>query len=99
MAPDNAAPPAGPPAVALDHVRVAYGDHVVLDDITVDFPAGGFVGLIGPNGAGKSTLLKAILGLVPPARGRIEVLGKKAAAQRRLLAYVPQRGELDWSFP
>src|SRR5438094_10057182 len=99
MASSSGAVPAGTPAVAFDRVRVAYGDHVVLEDISVAFPAGGMVGLIGPNGAGKSTLLKAVLGLVPLARGRIDVLGRKAAGQRRALAYVPQRGELDWSFP
>jgi anchored repeat-type ABC transporter ATP-binding subunit len=93
------AAPSAPPAVALDRVRVAYGEHVVLEDISVAFPAGAMVGLIGPNGAGKSTLLKAVLGLVPLARGRIDVLGQKAAGQRRALAYVPQRGELDWGFP
>lgn len=46
-------------------------------DITMEIPEGRVTGLIGRNGAGKTTTLKAILGLIKPASGEIEVLGKK----------------------
>ena len=46
-------------------------------DITMDIPEGRVTGLIGRNGAGKTTTLKAILGLIEPTSGEIEVLGKK----------------------
>ena len=46
-------------------------------DITMEIPEGRVTGLIGRNGAGKTTTLKAILGLIRPASGEIEVLGKK----------------------
>ena len=45
-------------------------------DITMEIPEGRVTGLIGRNGAGKTTTLKAILGLIKPASGEIEVLGK-----------------------
>ncbi|MEM0375538.1 MAG: ATP-binding cassette domain-containing protein, partial [Nitrososphaerota archaeon] len=45
-----------------------------LEDVTVEFRKGEMVLLMGPNGAGKSTLIRAILGLVRPAAGRVEVL-------------------------
>jgi ABC-type Mn2+/Zn2+ transport system ATPase subunit len=95
----RARPDGGTAAVSLADVRVAYGDHVVLDGVTVAFPAGAMVGLIGPNGAGKSTLLKAVLGLLPSAHGMVRVLGRPAGAGRKEVAYVPQRGEVDWRFP
>jgi ABC-type Mn2+/Zn2+ transport system ATPase subunit len=62
--------------------------------------SGQIVGLLGPNGCGKSTLLKAIVGLVPRLRGEIRL--DEAPLDRASLArvaYVPQRNEVDWSFP
>ncbi len=55
--------------------------------------------IVGPNGAGKTTLIKAILGLVKPAAGQALVHGRPYAEQRQLVAYVPQRGSVDWDFP
>jgi manganese/zinc/iron transport system ATP- binding protein len=58
--------------------------------------------LMGPNGAGKSTLIKAILGIVRPASGRVEVLGSdplKDRSVRRRIAYVPQVRSLNTLAP
>ena len=58
------------------------------------------VGIVGPNGSGKSTLLKAVLGLAPVVDGSVEVMGHSPGRQaRRLVGYVPQREDVDWSFP
>lgn len=73
---------------------VNYGDRAVLRDITCDIPRGKMVGIIGPNGAGKTTLLKACLGLIDPIAGEITL-----SAERSQIAYVPQRGTVDWDFP
>ena len=53
------------------------------------------------NGSGKSTLFKAIMGFVPLATGRVEILGRPAreALAASLVAYVPQAEEVDWTFP
>jgi branched-chain amino acid transport system ATP-binding protein len=48
-----------------------FGDHVVLEDITVSFPAGRLSGIVGPNGAGKTTCFNVLTGGVRPDRGRV----------------------------
>lgn len=83
----------------LAGVGVTYGAQSALENIDGAVAPGEAVALIGPNGAGKSTLIKAILGLVPLARGRISVLGRTPAAARRDVAYVPQADTLDPEFP
>src|SRR5262245_2994450 len=81
------------PAVTLEHVSVVYGKNPALRDVTVTFPKGA-VGLLGPNGAGKSTMLKSLLGFIPPASGRLEVLGLDVAKHplevRAKLGYMPE---------
>jgi manganese/zinc/iron transport system ATP- binding protein len=61
-------------------------------DVDLRIPAGVTVALLGPNGAGKTTLLRAAIGLAQPARGDVEL------ASRRI-AFVPQRLDLEPSFP
>jgi manganese/zinc/iron transport system ATP- binding protein len=55
--------------------------------------------VLGPNGAGKTTLVKSILGLVKPTAGQVLILGQPYEKQRRKVAYVPQKGSVDWDFP
>lgn len=86
-------------AITLREVTVAYGANIILDQLTLALPAGQIIGLIGPNGAGKTTLLKAIVGANPIVSGQISVLGQPVAAVRQRVAYVPQRGDVDWNFP
>jgi len=81
------------PVVALENVSVRYGKNRALRDVSVAFPNGA-VGLLGPNGAGKSTMIKALLGLLVPERGQMQVLGldvRHAPLQiRRRIGYMPE---------
>jgi sulfate-transporting ATPase len=52
-------------------VRKAYGDRLLMDDVTFKVPAGAIVGIIGPNGAGKTTLFRMITGKEKPDAGEI----------------------------
>ena len=72
---------------------------LALDNVCATLPAGELIGAIGPNGAGKSTLLKAMLGLVPAQAGRVLLNGLPLKQQRRQVAYVPQRSQIDWDYP
>jgi manganese/zinc/iron transport system ATP- binding protein len=85
--------------LVLRDVTIAYGRRVVLRGVDADIPRGEVVSLVGPNGSGKSTLLKAIAGLLPLARGEITLFGEPIEHVRGRLAYVPQREDVDWSFP
>ena len=87
-------------AIQARNLDVAYDRRLVLEDVTFSVPRGAMVGIVGPNGGGKSTLLKAVLGLVPKARGTVEILGRPVNRKaRRLVGYVPQREDVDWNFP
>lgn len=90
---------AGVGALSVSGLSVAYHHRPVLRDVTWTAPAQGLVAVVGPNGAGKSTFLKAVLGLVPPLTGTIEVYGRPLKRQRALIGYVPQRESVDWDFP
>jgi manganese/zinc/iron transport system ATP- binding protein len=87
------------PALEIHDMTVAYQRKPVLWDIDLVVPEGKLVGIVGPNGAGKTTLIKAVLGLVPPASGKVEIYGRPYRQQRHLIGYVPQRESVDWDFP
>jgi ABC-type Mn2+/Zn2+ transport system ATPase subunit len=92
---------AATPAVETRALTVRYpgADDDALASVTLSVPTGARAALTGPNGCGKSTLLKAVAGLLPPAAGEVRVFGGPVAAVRARVAYLPQRGEIDWRFP
>lgn len=76
--------------VEADHLSKAFGDKLLIDDLSFSLPRGGIVGVIGPNGAGKTTLFKMIMGLEQPDKGAMRI-GESVE-----LAYVDQsRDALD----
>jgi sulfate-transporting ATPase len=66
-------PRLGDLVVETDHVAKAYGDRVLIDDLSFTLPRGGIVGVIGPNGAGKTTLFRMIVGQEKPDSGTLRV--------------------------
>ncbi|GIV61396.1 MAG: manganese ABC transporter ATP-binding protein [Rhodothermaceae bacterium] len=86
-------------AIDVRDLTVAYRDKPVLWDVDLEVPPGVLMAIVGPNGAGKTTLIKAILGLVKPAAGEVLIYGEPYEKQRDKVAYVPQRGSVDWDFP
>ncbi len=86
-------------AITVDDLTVAYNYKPVLWDVDLDIPEGVLMAIVGPNGAGKSTLIKAILGIISPIAGNVSVFGKPYEKQRKEVAYVPQKGSVDWDFP
>jgi len=82
-------PRLGDVVITADHVRKAYGERMLVEDMSFSLPPGGIVGVIGPNGAGKTTLFRMITGQETPDSGHIR-LGDTVK-----LAYVDQNRELD----
>jgi sulfate-transporting ATPase len=66
-------PRLGDMVVEADHLSKAYGDRVLIDDLSFKLPRGGIVGVIGPNGAGKTTLFRMIVGQEKPDGGSLRV--------------------------
>lgn len=87
------------PALEVHDLTVSYHRKPVLWNVDLAIPTGQLVGIIGPNGAGKSTLIKAVMGLLPLSSGWVQVFGQPIDTQREIVAYVPQRESVDWTFP
>lgn len=80
----------GDVVVSSKHLKKAYGELLLFDDLNFDLPPGGIVGVVGPNGAGKTTLMNMITGKETPDSGQLTI-GKTVE-----IAYVDQgRDDLD----
>ncbi|MGI5096981.1 manganese/iron ABC transporter ATP-binding protein [Treponema socranskii] len=91
-----------PVELAVQNVSVAYNNgHVALYDASFRLQKGTITALVGVNGSGKSTLFKTIMGFIKPMSGSVTICSEpvRQAQKHRLLAYVPQSEEVDWSFP
>ena len=84
-------------------VTFGYGDSAVLRGVSLDVPAGAFVGIIGPNGSGKTTLLRLLAGSRQPQRGTVSLDGSpltsfSRGAIARRMAVVPQETHLAFDY-
>ena len=82
-------PRLGNVVIEADGVAKAYGDNLLVEDMTFRIPPGGIVGVIGPNGAGKTTLFRMVIGTEKPDSGTIRV------GETVKLGYVDQNRTLD----
>lgn len=89
---------AGSPTLELSGVTVRFNGTLALDDVSFQLTQGERVAVVGPNGAGKSTLFQVIAGIVHPNRGKVKVYGHGPGGHI-CIAYVPQRSQVDWTFP
>ncbi|MEM6612629.1 MAG: metal ABC transporter ATP-binding protein [Cyanobacteria bacterium P01_C01_bin.72] len=88
-----------PTAIAVDNLGVCYRTVEALRDISLNLVPGKVTGVFGPNGAGKSTLVKAMLGLIPANSGSVSYDGQPIVENLDRIAYVPQRSQIDWTYP
>ncbi len=86
------------PLLAMENVSVRYGTGTVLKNISFDLSPGDGIAVVGPNGAGKTTLFQVIAGIIDPFEGVVRVSGHEPGGHT-CIAYVPQRSQVDWSFP
>ncbi|MFE9578024.1 ABC transporter ATP-binding protein [Nocardia sp. NPDC006044] len=81
--------------LGADDVRLAYGDRVIIDGLTLDIAPGVITTVIGPNGCGKSTLLRSLGRLLRPQQGRVLLDGKAISTMKtkdvaRVIGMLPQ---------
>jgi zinc/manganese transport system ATP-binding protein len=80
----------GVPAIEMRGVTLGFPGRVVLRNVDLTVRQGEFVGVLGPNGAGKTTLLRAVLGLLAPQAGQVDVFGGGARPGHASIGYLPQ---------
>ncbi len=97
------------PTLEMQNVSVAYAGagsgfaapqatQYALEDVSFQVERSEQIAVVGPNGAGKSTLFKLIAGMLKPNRGKVLMCGHMPD-RHTCIAYVPQRSQVDWSFP
>ena len=86
-------------ALKIADLTVSYARIPALHHISFEVRCGQCVALLGPNGAGKTTLLKTLAGLVGRESGTIHFHGREVKGATPDIAYLPQRGQIDWDFP
>ena len=88
------AEPSADVLLQVKDLRVSYGDRVVLDGLSLSVRKAEIYGLLGGNGAGKSTALQALLGLLKPQSGSIDIAGvdprDRPDLARERIAYIPE---------
>jgi len=86
-------------AISISQVSYRFGDHLAVEDLSLDVHPGEIFGLLGPNGAGKTTTIRLINTLLPLQDGEVYVCGHdlrhEAMAVRRRLGYVPQQLSIE----
>ena len=91
------------PIIRFSHATFGFPGVVALQDISLEISEGEFVGVIGPNGSGKTTLCRAILGLMRPLEGSLQIFDcaceKLRCHHRARIGYLPQKGVLERNFP
>ena len=85
--------------IEFDNVSLAYGNRLILDNISFKINEGQIFGMLGPNGVGKSTIFNLITGLINPKHGKIKINGEDVSkypiylrTKKFKVGYVPQYG-------
>src|SRR4030065_1042677 len=86
------------PTLRISNLGFRFGNIDALMDISFNVNTGERLAVVGPNGAGKSTLFKIIAGVLKPTQGLVQIYGYEPKGHI-CIAYVPQRNQVDWSFP
>lgn len=85
--------------IEIRNLNVDYFGNSALENVNIDIPFGYTIGIIGPNGAGKSTFIKSLLEVIKKRTGTVKVEGRDISEYKRKIAYVPQKNDIDLTFP
>src|SRR5574341_677070 len=91
------------PIIRFSHATFGFRDVIALKDISLEISEGEFVGVIGPNGSGKTSLCRAVLGLLRPLEGSLQIFDcdceQLRCHHRARIGYLPQKGAMERNFP
>ncbi len=90
------------PILKVEGLTVYRGNYAAVRNVSFELMPGTDTAIIGPNGSGKSTLVQAILDLIPPNAGKVEIFGypiQQLGNWRRQIGYIPQYFVFDRTFP
>lgn len=79
--------------IEISNLQIKLSHNIILDNVSISVNKGEIIGFLGPSGSGKTTLVKAIIGMNPPSRGTIEVLGENMPS----LKIIPEIGYMAQS--
>ncbi len=84
-------------AIRVNNLTVKIDGKIIIEDVSLTVREGEFWAIVGPNGGGKTTLLKAIMGILKPERGSVEVFGEspEVAVKRGWIGYLPQKPDFN----
>lgn len=85
--------------ITIKDLNVAYQAKPALWHVNLNIIKNSRTAIVGPNGAGKSTMIKAMMKLIRPVSGNIKINGRTDKGVLKSIAYVPQKGEVNWDFP
>ena len=85
--------------IKIKDLIVAYDEKPAIWHLNMTLQENSGTAIVVPNGAGKSTLIKSIMQLIKPVSGEIHINGSKSKKALKNIAYVPQKGEVNWEFP
>ena len=77
--------------ISVSHVSHEFGQLAVLDDVSIEVPAGAFISLVGPSGCGKSTVLRILAGLLVATDGEAQIGEQSTAGHPGHAAFMPQK--------
>lgn len=83
-----------PKAVELQNVAVKFGSFTAIENVNLTVADGEFVAVVGPTGCGKSTILNLVTGLLPAAKGSVNIFGKRLAGLNSESGYMLQQEAL-----
>ena len=85
--------------IEFENISLAYGNRLILDNLSFKINEGQIFGMLGPNGVGKSTIFNLITGLIKPKSGKIRIAGENVVdypiylrTKKYKVGYVPQYG-------
>ncbi len=77
--------------IELENITKSYGNHIAVDDLSLQIPKGSIYGFIGPNGSGKTTTIRMIMNILYPDKGKIFISGEEHTGSRHEnIGYLPE---------